>query len=97
MVSKKPPANFGRKAIHVAGWEVLLPRLIGKCGGGLENIYYLVHGPCHLLHCFFMNRAPYNGFHRKLILAFDIGTTYSGVAYAFLDPGEVPEIGSVRK
>ena len=44
-----------------------------------------------------MNRSPYNGSSRKLVLAFDIGTTYSGAAYAFLDPGEVPEIHSVTK
>ena len=44
-----------------------------------------------------MNRTPYNGSSRKLVLAFDIGTTYSGAAYAFRDPGEVPEIHSVTK
>ena len=44
-----------------------------------------------------MPHKPYEGTSRKLVLAFDIGTTYSGAAYAFLDPGEVPEIGSVIK
>lgn len=44
-----------------------------------------------------MARAPYNGTSRKLVLAFDIGTTYSGVAYAFLDPGAVPQINPVMK
>ncbi|KAF9783743.1 hypothetical protein BJ322DRAFT_876964 [Thelephora terrestris] len=44
-----------------------------------------------------MTRTPYNGTSRKLVLAFDIGTTYSGAAYAFLDPGEVPQIHSVTK
>jgi hypothetical protein len=44
-----------------------------------------------------MTRTPYNGSSRKLVLAFDIGTTYSGAAYAFMDPGEVPEIHSVTK
>ncbi|KAF9783740.1 hypothetical protein BJ322DRAFT_1109589 [Thelephora terrestris] len=44
-----------------------------------------------------MIRTAYNGPSRKLILAFDIGTTYSGAAYAFLDPGEVPQINSVTK
>ncbi|KAI0350808.1 hypothetical protein OH77DRAFT_1412306 [Trametes cingulata] len=35
---------------------------------------------------------PYQGPVRKLVVAMDIGTTYSGVAYAILDPGEVPMI-----
>ena len=42
-------------------------------------------------------RAPYPGTSRKLVLAFDVGTTFSGVAYAFLDPGQVPEIRPVTK
>ena len=44
-----------------------------------------------------MTRTPYNGTSRKLVLAFDIGTTYSGAAYAFLDPGEIPEITPVTR
>jgi len=44
-----------------------------------------------------MARSPYRGTSRKLVLAFDIGTTYSGAAYAFLDPGEVPQINPVTK
>ena len=48
-------------------------------------------------YCVIMTRTPYNGTVRKLVLAFDIGTTYSGVAYAFLDPGQVPQINSVTK
>ena len=42
-------------------------------------------------------RARYSGPSRKLIVAFDIGTTFSGAAYAFLDPGEVPQIRSVTR
>jgi len=42
-------------------------------------------------------RSPYAGPSRKLVLAFDIGTTYSGVSYALLDPGFVPEIKSVAR
>ena len=38
-----------------------------------------------------ITRSPYNGPSRKLVFALDIGTTYSGVCYAFLDPGVVPE------
>ena len=44
-----------------------------------------------------MTRTPYNGSSRKLVLAFDTGTTYSGAAYAFLDPGEVPKINQITK
>ncbi|KII95456.1 hypothetical protein PLICRDRAFT_170106 [Plicaturopsis crispa FD-325 SS-3] len=40
---------------------------------------------------------PYHGLHRKLVLAFDVGTTYSGVSYALLDPGEVPKINGVNR
>ena len=42
-------------------------------------------------------RAPYSGPSRKLVIALDIGTTFSGAAYAFLDPGEVPEIRPVTR
>ena len=38
-----------------------------------------------------ITRSPYGGPSRKLVFAFDIGTTYSGVCYAFLDPGIIPE------
>ncbi|KAL6306646.1 hypothetical protein BKA93DRAFT_133315 [Sparassis latifolia] len=39
----------------------------------------------------------FSGTSRKLVLAFDVGTTYSGVAYAILDPGEVPKIQGVTR
>lgn len=39
----------------------------------------------------------YSGAQRKLILAFDVGTTFSGIAYALLDPGQVPTIQSVTR
>ena len=42
-------------------------------------------------------RACYSGPSQKLVVALDIGTTFSGAAYAFLDPGVVPEIRSVTK
>jgi hypothetical protein len=44
-----------------------------------------------------ITRQPYTEDRRKLVLAFDIGTTYSGVSYALLDPGLVPEIKSVGR
>ncbi|PFH48901.1 hypothetical protein AMATHDRAFT_5372 [Amanita thiersii Skay4041] len=36
-------------------------------------------------------REPYNGLHRRLIIAFDIGTTFSGVSYTILDHGQRPQ------
>ncbi|KAH9940112.1 uncharacterized protein BXZ73DRAFT_99109 [Epithele typhae] len=40
---------------------------------------------------------PYSGSVRKLVLGIDVGTTYSGIAYAILDPGEVPVIHGVTR
>jgi len=42
-------------------------------------------------------RARYPGSSKKLVVALDIGTTFSGAAYALLDPGQVPEIRSVTR
>jgi hypothetical protein len=42
-------------------------------------------------------RKPYEGSTRKLVLAFDVGTTFSGVSYCILDPGKVPVIQAVSK
>ena len=42
-------------------------------------------------------RACYSGLSRKLVVALDIGTTFSGAAYSLLDPGEVPKIQSVTR
>ncbi|KAJ4471454.1 hypothetical protein J3R30DRAFT_1080306 [Lentinula aciculospora] len=36
------------------------------------------------------NRKPYDGTARKLVIAFDVGTTFSGVSYSILDPGSIP-------
>ena len=41
--------------------------------------------------------AIYYGPSQKLVVALDIGTTFSGAAYGFLDPGEIPIIRSVTK
>ncbi|KDQ59135.1 hypothetical protein JAAARDRAFT_192677 [Jaapia argillacea MUCL 33604] len=41
------------------------------------------------------SRKPYQGSRRQLVLAFDIGTTFSGISYSILDPGEVPKIRTV--
>ncbi|EIW80707.1 hypothetical protein CONPUDRAFT_82808 [Coniophora puteana RWD-64-598 SS2] len=42
-------------------------------------------------------RQPYQGQQRKLAIAFDIGTTHSGVSYCVLCPGEVPAIQGVNR
>lgn len=44
-----------------------------------------------------LGRRPYEGSQRKLALAFDVGTTFSGVSYTLLDPGEVPRILTVTR
>ncbi|TFK78529.1 hypothetical protein K466DRAFT_606901, partial [Polyporus arcularius HHB13444] len=41
--------------------------------------------------------SPYSGPLRKLVLGIDVGTTYSGISYAILDPGEVPKIQGVTR
>ncbi|KLO12778.1 hypothetical protein SCHPADRAFT_940952 [Schizopora paradoxa] len=41
--------------------------------------------------------AKYTGSQLELVIAIDIGTTFSGVSYAFLRPDEVPEIASVME
>ncbi|KAF6748630.1 hypothetical protein DFP72DRAFT_1174069 [Ephemerocybe angulata] len=43
------------------------------------------------------NRKPYAGTARRLLLAFDIGTTFSGISYSILDPGQIPEIRPVTR
>ncbi|KAF6746720.1 hypothetical protein DFP72DRAFT_822694 [Ephemerocybe angulata] len=42
-------------------------------------------------------RSTYTGSKRRLVLAFDIGTTYSGISYCILDPGQAPEIRGVTR
>ncbi|EFI28066.1 hypothetical protein CC1G_14092 [Coprinopsis cinerea okayama7 len=44
-----------------------------------------------------MSRQPYHGSTRALVIAFDVGTTFSGVSYSVLDPGAVPEIRTVTR
>ena len=39
---------------------------------------------------------PYNGFKKKLIIAFDVGATFSGVSYVVLIPRELPLIQGVK-
>ncbi|KAH8818665.1 hypothetical protein DL96DRAFT_1820093 [Flagelloscypha sp. PMI_526] len=44
-----------------------------------------------------IDRKPYAGTTRKLVLGIDVGTTYSGISYSILDPGQVPEIKHVTR
>jgi len=39
---------------------------------------------------------PYDG-HTKLVVAFDIGTTFSGISYCILEQGQVPEVLGVTR
>ncbi|KIM37736.1 hypothetical protein M413DRAFT_13173 [Hebeloma cylindrosporum] len=43
------------------------------------------------------NKYCVRGSQRKLVLAFDIGTTYSGISYCILDPGQAPQIKGVTR
>lgn len=43
------------------------------------------------------SRIPYRESRRKLVIAFDVGTTFSGVSYSVLDPGQIPEIKGVTR
>ncbi|KIL57122.1 hypothetical protein M378DRAFT_420144 [Amanita muscaria Koide BX008] len=42
-------------------------------------------------------RKPYGGPVRSLVIAVDVGTTFSGVSYAILEPGEIPKIHGVTR
>lgn len=44
-----------------------------------------------------MPLLPFSGSLRKLVVAFDVGTTFSGIAYVVLDPGEIPKIHNVTR
>ena len=41
--------------------------------------------------------ARYSGPSPKLVVALDIGTIFSDAAYAFLDPGEIPQIRYITR
>ncbi|KAF9047819.1 hypothetical protein BJ165DRAFT_1527082 [Panaeolus papilionaceus] len=43
------------------------------------------------------SRLPYAGIKRQLVVAFDVGTTFSGISYAILEPGCIPEIRGVTQ
>ncbi|VDB90855.1 unnamed protein product [Peniophora sp. CBMAI 1063] len=43
------------------------------------------------------NRKAYSGSQRRLVLALDLGTTFSGVSFAILDPGKVPKVHTVSR
>lgn len=42
-------------------------------------------------------RRPFKGHDCRLFIAFDLGTTYSGVSYTFLGPGKVPYVQTVYR
>lgn len=43
------------------------------------------------------HRQAYDGTSRSLVIAFDVGTTFSAVGFALLDPGEIPEIKHITR
>ncbi|KAF5321822.1 hypothetical protein D9619_002184 [Psilocybe cf. subviscida] len=51
----------------------------------------------HLHSAKMVTREGFRGPRRKAVLAFDVGTTYSGISYSILDPGVVPEIKGVTR
>ena len=44
-----------------------------------------------------LERKKYSGLTRQLVLAFDIGTTCSGVSFCILQPGNIPQPQGVLK
>jgi hypothetical protein len=42
-------------------------------------------------------RKPFSGSKPSLVLAFDVGTTFSAISYSILEPGRVPEIHGVTR
>ncbi|KAH7884462.1 hypothetical protein F5I97DRAFT_1937901 [Phlebopus sp. FC_14] len=42
-------------------------------------------------------RKPYTGLTRSLVIALDVGTTFSGVSYTILEPNQVPIIHGVTR
>ena len=40
---------------------------------------------------------PYKGKSTSIVFGIDVGTTFSGVSYAILEPGEVPKIHGVTR
>jgi hypothetical protein len=41
-------------------------------------------------------RDPFSGATKKLLVAVDIGTTFTAVSFSILIPGEVPQFNQVR-
>lgn len=58
--------------------------------------YRVFQGPRCIYHPPSLSTMPpttaFTGPYRGLVLSFDIGTTFSGAAYAILDPGQIPKI-----
>lgn len=44
-----------------------------------------------------VGRKPYTGLKKAIVIALDVGTTFSGASYALLNPGEVPKIYEVTR
>ena len=44
-----------------------------------------------------LRRQPYQGNRLELVIGIDVGTTFSGVSYAILRPGVVPDVRPVTR
>lgn len=44
-----------------------------------------------------LKRSPYTGSHLALVVGIDVGMTFSGVSFAFLYPGKIPEVWPVNR
>lgn len=49
--------------------------------GNQLKLRFLHYRPSFPSSIYMFSRTPYNGLFRKLVLAFDVGTTFSGVSY----------------
>jgi hypothetical protein len=43
-----------------------------------------------------VERSPYNGATKQLLVSIDIGTTFTAVSFSILHPGEIPQFNEVR-
>lgn len=74
----------------VSAEEVPSPHINERCGV-LRNTTHCFLGSDTMT----SSRSAYTGSDCKLVVAIDVGTTYSGASYTFLKPGEVPRIYDV--
>ncbi|KAI6156476.1 hypothetical protein EDD17DRAFT_1763968 [Pisolithus thermaeus] len=97
----EPPLSAPSRPLEItdctAGQDICTPTLPGVSRAMRDS------SPCEELHesqpdAYRMySRNPYEGPSHKLVLAFDIGTSFSSISYCKADPGESPVILGVDK